>query len=288
MKKAAHIISVILSVCLIVISICFFAFSGPIAEGNNVLAYISGACSLIFVLIFLLYGAIVPDRTVYLSSRYKGVGAALSAANALLNDTVVSSSVWDLFEGKVPIRRAWTSMGYFIVLVILGPVVAINFIGGNTLLCCTSIAWYVAMGLSLISTAIWENEYYKEETGRSGWPRIAKQYGIAIGIVLVISVVVVGYDRITGKSYANIDKIESDVAQLHDKMDKLEDMPIFEETEYASLEDALLVALRDFKDQKAYYCVKELGKNQVSILVWTDDSEKVVVNLFRIRLQSKM
>lgn len=195
MKKISHIMNIILCIALILVSIVLLIFNNTPNEGISILNYVSSSTCIIFTLITLLYGAIVPNRDVYLSSKYRKVGTTLYTASSILNKSVVSPSSLRVFNGEVPIKRFWTPMTSLIFLVLLGPLVAVNFTLDNSPLFYVSIVWFIVNLLLIIFETIWQNEYYKELYGRDAWKKTAKMYAIFFIVLLFIIIGTIIYSN---------------------------------------------------------------------------------------------
>ncbi len=281
MKKRTHILNIALSLCLMGISIGLLFCAGSMETGADLFPYITGTLSLLFGLVLLLCGTVLPKEETCLPEKYRKVGRGLLIINLLLNRHVAGMSVVDTVEGRTPFRRSWNFMVYLLLLVIVGPVVAFHFVGEDPLLHGLTIAWYVVMGLLMISSTLWQSADERERTGRCGWGKIAKQYGVVLCVVLVVAVAAVIWDggSIGGDSHR--DDSHSDITQGQEPMDKQEETGFSGGTEYADLEEAEQAVRGDFLGEKAYYCVREMHEEQTGIFVWTDVSDEVTVYLFR-------
>lgn len=279
MKKFSHIMNIILSLTLIAISICFLVFSGPL-DDNNLITYVSGLSCAIFTFIALFYGALVPNREVYLSPKYRTVGKILYTTSTLLTKKMVSPSSVRVFEGTVPIIRFWTPVTSLMLFVLFGPLVSVNFTLNNPPLHYATVAWFIALVLIIIFKTIWQNEYYKEQNGCSGWKKIAKIYVIFFAVLLFIVIGTIVYEHINSTPSNNsidIKKISAERKNSEEALDQLNNEDFHNNTNFENFENVLEKIHQDFIDQKTYYCVKELQDQNTSVLVWTDSSENVLI-----------
>ncbi len=191
MKKVTHILNIILSLCLIAVSVLMCVEVDFTDFGAATISLVCGITSVIFYTMFLIFGAVIPDRDVYAGAKIRKVGMAAVAANAILNGKYTATSTMDTIVGNTPLHRMWTPIQYVILLLLLGSIMAANFFVDGQILHWLTVVWYVLAVLIIISSSFWFNEYWKEITGKSGWKKLTKQYAITLAIVAVVVAYVV-------------------------------------------------------------------------------------------------
>ncbi len=275
---------IILSLLLVTLSICLLFFMDSFND-RTLLIYVSSISCVIFTVIDLFYGAIVPNRDIYLSSKYRKVGDILYILSTLLTNSAVSPSSVRVFEGNVPIRRSWSPVTTLIPIVIIGPLMSICFLLDNPPPKFLVIAWFFTILLLIIFKTLWAKEFYNEQSPGSGWKKIAKIYGIFFAVLFIIGI---GAHFIKPENpYPSIKNV--DIKQLRrytknaeDTLQHLENNDFnkktdIEDTKFENLEPVLEEIRKNYLEQKTYYCVKEIDAQNTSILVWTDSSENVTI-----------
>lgn len=279
MKKITHKINVVLSILWTITSVSVLIFALPYEDNNFVIA-ILGFVSLVMSSVTLIYGAIIPDKDIYLSDKQSKFAMILVALNGLLNKSATPSSSVDVLNGEKPFRRNWIPIMYLILIIIEGPISVVAFFTDNIYLKYSTISMLVVMLLLLISSSIWFVEYCKEMYDGNPLKPLLLQYIIVLvifGIGLIGSYIIHKDDN---KSYIDVDKIQSDLDNAKEALYDMDSADLFNKKEYETITDVFLMICSSFNNQKVYYHLQEKSEYKFNIIVWTDIENDVYIYQF--------
>lgn len=282
MKKTAHIINVSILLLLATLSVLmiFTEVKTPsLADGENMLVWMSILFLMVMVLVMTITGVIFPEKDIYLNKKQSFIAKIILNLNMFFNKSVISSSQMELANGNRPIHRGFEPavgvIWLFFQAIFSVPTI---FMTSNSKMASMQICALTLIVLFIFVSYIWKIEDNKLRYGK---PMIKKSLLPTLIVVVIFAIGAVGgyiKTKMDSKNDLNLSQIVKDIEKAKEIANKdYSDIEINLE-DYLNDEDVITLIRNSMDtDEEIYYKLLSSsdGSNTITFVVWTNIDENV-------------